>query len=467
MPGNSDISDRTATGVTLNEPQNTGLHGAVRVSATSLLRELFPQWTAEQPADWKRVVRPQGKGSFSINIEPYHGIHTWIAFQRKIEGLASLDQLTKAVVDCQPELFGYVAMPGRSQKIQDAATLATCWCREAEKYSAKGAPPERAIESVLDDLHAVLLSRHVTQQVRTPLSGLTFPEEVEQIALNERFSIRKLSDEEISDLGSHDITSGERHDVMSLSVSTAAFIEEATPFRLTCECSEPVLQSHLQQQNQDQLGTLLSALHVLKEGRVGVIASFFDVGPLVLPGLGGHSTAPLVRHPFASMNLTTEDIPRLLELHSRLAKNQRDEVRIACVRLMDAEHRMSPVDALLDAVIGLEALLNPNDSSELSFRVALNYGFLGSPETRRTRFDRIRNIQKIRNRVVHGGLNLQSKDASLIHEQAIVAKACLRDSIQLFLFDSSLAGNRKLDADFWLNRVLPPAVLALPTDTAQ
>lgn len=117
---------------------------------------------------------------------------------------------------------------------------------------------------------------------------------------------------------------------------------------------------------------------------------------------------------------------------------------------------MSPVDALLDAVIGLEALLNPNDYSELSFRVALNYAFLGLVTDRRVRYERVRDIQKVRNRVVHGGLNLQSKEAPLIHEQAIVAKSCLRNAIQCFLFDDSLAGNRKLDVDFWLDRVLPP-----------
>ena len=448
--------------IALNQPRSIGLHSTVRVAATTLLRELFPLWSAEKSADWKRVVRPQGQGSFSINIEAYRGIHTWIAFQRKFEGLAALAQLTAAVVEFQPELLGYISIPGRIQKIQDAASLATCWCGEAEKYTAKGVPPDEAIEHVLDELNRVLLSRQVEQQVRTPLSGLTFPDDVQRIVLNERFSIRKLSDDEISDLGSHDITSGERHDVMSLSVSTAAFFEEKTPFELTTEYPEPAPQSDLGQQNQDQLGTLLAALHVLKEGRVGVIASFFDVGPLVLPGIGGYSTTPLVRHPFASMNLIAEDVPRLLEINSRLANNQREAVRIACVRLMDAEHRMSQVDALLDAVFGLEALLNPHDSSELSFRVALNYGFLGAPEARRTRFDQIRNIQKIRNRVVHGGRSLQSEDPSLIHEQAVIAKACLRDAIQSFLFDKSLLGNFKLDADFWLNRVLPPAALALP-----
>lgn len=451
----------------MSELGKIGLHEAVKASATHLLLELFPLWLAEQPADWKRVVRPQGGGSFSINIEPYRGVHTWIAFQRKLEGLSStsIKEFQAILIESQPELLGYASVARLKRKIQDVASLATCWCQEAERHFANSATMNEAIEKVLNDLHAILISRRVKQQVRTPLSGLTLPEGVEQIKLTDQFSVRKLTDEEISDLGSHDIKSGDTYDIISHAVSTAAFIEEDIFFQLTPDNLESIEQPDMQKRNKEQLGMLLSALHVLKEGRVGVIASFFDIVPLVLPGLSGHSVAPLVRHPFPSMNLTSEDIPRLFKVYSRLTANQRDEVKIACVRLMDAEHRMSPVDALLDAVIGLEVLLNPSDSSELSFRVALNYAFLGSTNDRRARFDRIRNLQKMRNRVVHGGLNLQSNDASLIHEQAVIAKACLRDSIQSFLFDNSLSGNRKLDADFWLNRVLPSTTIALPIDS--
>ncbi|MBA4212700.1 MAG: hypothetical protein C0449_06390 [Polaromonas sp.] len=95
------------------------------------------------------------------------------------------------------------------------------------------------------------------------------------------------------------------------------------------------------------------------------------------------------------------------------------------------------------------------DSSELAFRVALNYAFLAPPEHRRERYERVRLLQKTRNRVVHGGLNLQSADATTIHEHADLAKACLRDVLKSFLLDGSLKGNKKLDADFWLDRVFP------------
>lgn len=440
----------------LNKKMEAGLSEAVHACAVKLLQELVPMWLAEEALDWKRVVSPQGAGSFAVNIEPYSGPRTWIAFRDKLEGHDSLKQLELAIQQHQPELLGYVALPGHVLKIPDAASLAACWCQGAKKYTEQQVSINESIERILNDLHGVLVSRRLIQQVRSPLGGLILPEGVERIDLTNSVLIRKLSVEEISDLGSHDITFGRNHDIVSNPVSTAVFINKEVDLQLTTHCTESSLQADYQQRTQEQLGVLLSALHILKDGCVGVIASFFDIGPLVLPNLAGHSSAPLVRRPFVSMQMTNADIQRLLDVHARLVANQRDEVRIASARLMDAEHRMSPVDALLDAVIGLEALLNPNDYSELSFRVALNYAFLGPAANRRVRFERVREIQKVRNRVVHGGLNLQSKEASLIHENAIIAKSCLRDAILSFLFDSSLAGNRKLDVDFWLDRVLPP-----------
>ena len=102
-------------------------------------------------------------------------------------------------------------------------------------------------------------------------------------------------------------------------------------------------------------------------------------------------------------------------------------------------------------------MLNPADPAELSFRVALNYSYLAGAGERRGRYENVRDVLKTRNRVVHGGLNLRSKDAPVIHEHAALAKACLRDALHRFLSDPSLGGNRKLDVDFWLDRIIPPS----------
>jgi hypothetical protein len=167
---------------------------------------------------------------------------------------------------------------------------------------------------------------------------------------------------------------------------------------------------------------------------------------------------PLIRPVFPSLDVLPEDVDQLLRLEHGLREAEREEIRIAADRLVDAGNRLSPVDSLLDAVIGLEVLLNPMDTSELAFRVAVNYALLGQPEHRRDRYDRVRLIQKTRNRVVHGGLSLQSAQGSIIQEHADLACACLRDALKAFLLIPEFQGNRRLDADFWLDRLFPPTV---------
>ena len=443
-----------------NRSPQVGLSEAVRLAAVAAVREMLPLWIAEPTLDLKRVIRPAGPGSFGINVESYRGVRTWISFQRKLNTLECLRNLEEVIRQSQPELLGYVSVPGRFQQVGDVASICTHWCRTVADRMSDTTTADAELDLLMTELNGAIATRLLTQEVRTPLTGLKLPEGIHEIALTPSMRIREMSDDEVSELGSGDVTSLHRPDIVSNPVSVALVLTENVPFTLHTEHSAQSIASPFQQEAQEQLSAVLSALHILKQGRVGVAGSYFSINPAILPNLGGHSTHPFVQHPFASMELTHPELNEFLAIHAHLQANVRDEVRIAAGRLGDSENRLSPVDSLLDAAIGLEALLNPNDFNELAFRVALNYAFMGPPSERRSRFDRVRAIQKTRNRVVHGGLNLHSRQAATIHEHAQLAKASLRDALKSFLFDGSLAGNRRLDADFWIDRVLPPTIEA-------
>lgn len=443
---------------TSTEVISSGLAPDVRQRLITTLAKMVPEWLAEPVADWKRVPRPTGVGSFSINIEPYQGVQSWISFRKKYVGAGELESLDKLLREQQPELLGYVIHDGGSQFIQDCFALCSCLSREAARRISETVPTDAAILSVVSDLDNLLTTRSAEREVLTLLTGLKLPEGVERISLDNGLYIRLLTADEIAELGSNDISSESRYDLTSRFV-TAAVISE-TPISLWLspqhENSAPDFSSH--QAHQEQISNILGALHVLKSGRVGVLASFTTIRPTILPNMSGHSSAPLVVNPFSFMELTQEDVDRFVTLYAALAETRRNELNIAAARLLDAESRLSPVDALLDAVIGLEVLLNPNDRSELSFRVALNYAYLAPTRERRRRYENVRDVQVTRNRVVHGGLNLKSKDAPRLHEHAELAKVCLRDAVVRFLTDKELKGTQKLDADFWLDKVLPPHV---------
>ena len=421
-----------------------GLAPDVKQRLIATLLKMIPEWLAEPVADWKRVPRPTGVGSFSISIEQYRGVQSWISFRKKYVGTVDLDLLDKLLREQQPELLGYVCHDSGSQFIQDCFSLCSCLTQEAAQRTLKYPSIDAAVSSVVADLEKVLTTSSAEREILTLLTGLKLPEGVERIDLANGLYIRLLTADEIADFGSNDISSASRYDLTSRFVTLTQTYENFAP-DFTGE-----------QNHQEQIGNILVALHILKSGRVGVLASFTKIRPTVLPNMSGHSSAPLIVNPFSFMELTQEDVDRFVNLYKALAETQRDELNIAAARLLDAESRMSPVDALLDAVIGLEVLLNPNDRSELSFRVALNYAYLAPAVERRKRYENVRDVQLSRNRVVHGGLNLKSKDAPRLHEHAELAKVCLRDAVVRFLTDKSLIGPRKLDADFWLDRVLPP-----------
>lgn len=436
--------------------QSKGLADIVRQQIEVTLAELVLLWQSEAPVDWKRVVRPTGEGRFSINVEPYCGFKSSINFRNKIVERESLALLDKVIRANQPALLGYVSYPGGGEVIQDVVGLSTSLCHAALRYMDTQISAEDAIKRVITELDQILITSYVTHESLIPLSGLKLPEGIKPISLGSNICLRSLTAEEISDIGSNDISSESKHSIVSRPVTTALVITREVRFTLSERYEEQISDFTFLQENQDYIDPFLCSLHILKTGRVGVVASFTTLRPNILPSMRGHSWAPLVVTPFGSMELTCEEIEVFVDLHQKITSNQRNEVRIAATRLLDAESRLSPVDSLLDSVIGLEVLLNPNDYAELSFRVALNYAYLGNSTDRRKRYENVRDIQKTRNRVVHGGLNLKSKDAALIHKHAELAKQCLLDAVQHFLSDKAFAGNSKLDVDFWLDRVIPP-----------
>lgn len=439
----------------------------VKHAAIGALRALHPVWVSLPKNDYRRLLRPRGDGSYSIDIEAYHGSFTAIGFFKHLDTSPEVSELSKAIAHHQPELAGHLVLPNQAMQLGDSKELVATWCRALESTEADEDAVDVQIALLIEKFSALLDERRLTHRITTSIAGLKLPAKDFTLSLDHGVTLRSMTDDELVELSSQDITFGREHDIMGYAVSSCLEFEGFVPFSLELSRQQVLLTPTLEQKARDYTTDVLRALHVLRSGRAGIFMSTGTYTPKLLPNLWQGSTWPLQGAQFASFDLLAEDIDVLLKLLRSIRAGVRDEIRIAADRLFDAENRLSPVDALLDAAIGLEALLNPMDASELAFRVALNYAHLATAEHRRERYERVRSLQKTRNRVVHGGLNLQSADASTIHEHAGLAKACLRDAVQSFLLDPSLSGNRRLDADFWLDRILPANVIgaqALPTE---
>ena len=354
-------------------------------AARNALLELYPKHASLQPRDYRRVLRPTGPGSHSISIEPYRGSSTWIAFIRLLESSSVVDELKASIADFQPELSYHLVLPGRAMHLGDSTSLLSSWCSVLDLDPNTQVSLPDAIEALLGDLGKLLDTKRLTHRATTCLAGVKLDGMGVSISIGEGVTLRQLSDAELVELGSQDITFGQPHDLLSHSVSCCIEFQSSCHFSLEPTSPQTLVVSEVVQEASNRTANVLRALHVLKPGRAGIFLTQTEFTPKLLPFLGGGSSWPLNRPTFASLELLDSEVTLFLKIESALLAATRQELRIAADRLVDAENRLSPVDALLDAVIGLEVVLNPMDSSELAFRVALNYAFLAPPENRRAR----------------------------------------------------------------------------------
>ncbi len=425
--------------------KSLGLAPLVKQHLVATLAKIVPQWQAEPPIDHKRVTRPTGPDSCATSIDSYQGWQSQRKFRQKVVGTEIIQSLEKILHEQQPELLG----------IQNCFVFCMVLSKEIVRRIGSSSSLETAISSVISDLENLLITEVAEREVFTTLNGLKLPNGVDRIDLDEGLYIRSLTIDEITEIGSNDIFLKNQYDFSPLSVTTALISKRKISIKLSPEIKVSTPASTNCQLYREQISNVLETLHILKNGYVNHLASVTTIHPTILPNMSGHSFGPLVVNPCREIKLSQEDINNFVPLYKERVATQRDELKIAAARLLDAEGRISPVDALLDAVIGLEALLN-NDHAELSFRVALNYAFLGTTAGRRKRYDNIRKVYNARSCIVHGGQKLKSKKDVLKH--AKLAKECLRDALMRFLTDETLIGNKKLDTHFWIDRVLPPNV---------
>ena len=138
-------------------------------------------------------------------------------------------------------------------------------------------------------------------------------------------------------------------------------------------------------------------------------------------------------------------------------KECRPKLELAKHRLRDAELRNSQIYAIVDSFIGIEALLNPDNTPELTLRVALNYSTLGLKNEAHERFKKLKDMYKVRSKIVHGDHkpDVPYKVAGLpksIDEIAMMSKEVLRELVRKFAEDDQLRLIAKLDIEYWERR---------------
>ena len=426
------------------------------------LPELFRIWLSVDPEDQRRVTRIITQDDYNTraetSIERYRGGRTSTAFRERIEGSEAYHELSKAIAEYQPELTHHLILPERNiylANLANSAALISIWCRFLERANYDSASPDALVNILLATLGGVLETKILTESIITAFSGIRLPCTRNSIALGPDACLRTLSEEELIELGSEDIVFNENIDFVRFRVSCCLELRATDQFNLIAAAPRSMIGIVERScDNVFSVKSILHALHVLKTTPIEAYLSRAERHPKILPGLHGSVGFPGVGIMAPPSVLEEHEIESFIAIEKELRESPREEIRIAADRLVEAAHRSSRVDAIVDAVIGLEILLKPADADELNFRVALNYAFLGPPECRRQRFDEIRDIQKLRNKIVHGSTRHRGPEAEeRLGKAAEAAMNALRDALKRFITDPSLQGNKPLDAEFWLKRL--------------
>jgi hypothetical protein len=198
-------------------------------------------------------------------------------------------------------------------------------------------------------------------------------------------------------------------------------------------------------------------LRTFKEGHVGYdYVHFYPLSfcPLPMPSYGYGD----LYVPFGNYTLSVEEVGELTKHAKMVFVGSEPSMEMACSRLADAETRTKPQDRLVDAVIGMEALLlaglgKEDRKGELKFRFSLHYSTLfGTPEERHRAFRVAKHLYDLRSMVAHGSTlgdeMFSVGDEKLkLPEAAKRASETLRHLVRHFLPSARQAPYKK--HEFW------------------
>lgn len=172
-------------------------------------------------------------------------------------------------------------------------------------------------------------------------------------------------------------------------------------------------------------------------------------------GMGRALSSPAI----GSFELSRAESALVVKRHT-LLQRMHAVLSVAASRLSSASTRLDAHDRIIDAAIGLEALLlaDTTDSryrGELRFRFSLNYSMLTEDRAQREReFLKARDIYDLRSTIAHGG---HLDDRSKIADQRLTLNECAELACDMLrqVFDRFLESPESPDCcktEFWRRR---------------
>ena len=292
------------------------------------------------------------------------------------------------------------------------------------------------VEAIVQEFADFVDSPTVRLRFLAQLVNFRMP--ADSLALPSGLAIRRLSEDEVSEF--HGGRMGTLAQIPYQSLGIHEFV-------LAGELDEPKILGNSQPQAEtvadrakEVLDKAVLSLRTFKEGHVGY--DYIHFRPVTFCPIGLFSVGAGDKYiPMGSYSLTVSEYEALTKHAELIFACSEPAMKMACSRLGDAENRTRPEDRIIDAVIGMEALLLAGVDGrrgELSFRFSLNYAMLFPTDERQDAYRLARDLYSLRSRIAHGSSVDEGKlkiagEKLTLSEAGKRATAALRKIIMHFL----------------------------------
>lgn len=395
----------------------------------------------------ERNVYSYDKNSFScVGVEPFWGIKTQIEIEKTLDNDSCNSLVNDFISSHLPNFPDMLLTPFGTMKAPSGFNFILSMYRKIlEDY---GEFSEDACIDFVEKFSKFINSDSFELHCFIPLLNFNSNFELGELILNENIFIVKMKKKKIDELlfelmeGNHNIFMRNLSDycliikrkIMKSPVSGGDLSEERNEFMNYCRI---LFNNFITCMNLFYDGY---PYYFFKEVRFDYYPFFYGAGKEAdIYPKGGNVIATLM----------DKDIIKFIKNFNLIINNKNDGVKLSLDRLSRAIYRRDSVDSLIDAMIGIEALLANTENGELTHRMSLNYAFIGFKDQRMERYKEIRSVFTDRGKVVHG----KSPNISKIKKSSEKSINILREIIFFFLEREGVVWSNTIENDFWLEYI--------------
>jgi hypothetical protein len=422
----------TKTPTTVRALIKTGLDTVHRIISSTSLIDVREVWKFTSPTNSQRVQ------------EEFFGYRTADLVERTLLANPICDEITKVIATDFPLLRGHIGLPSSSFKIPETPSLLIILYRHVCSY---GDPySDLGVDRVLEELDTLYAASEIDYEIYAPVMSLKMPPETNEIILSDNVKLCALSLSESEQV--HNREFQQKPFGIMQRVTTAIRIKGKCPVLVSLgHCPLPFEQLH--DETETILKNVIGGLMIVGSGKPRIEFQEIRYPFLPISLFNPRFSSNEAGNPFGDLELTDTHIEPLKAIYKSLSGNRNRQIAIALERLSRSEGRYSQIDGVIDAVIGLEALLTPDHNTDMSFRLALNFALIGPKSERNERFKNLKELSSVRGKIVHGNQPMESK----LFIKAGEARHCLRHALSWCLKREDLTRVQRFPQDFWTNYV--------------